>query len=42
MRAALRALRNGEATAVMSFEDLKAAVGFPEYYAEEERYRVKT
>jgi len=42
MRAALRGLRAGGPTAVMSFEDLKTAVGFPEYYAEEERYRVKT
>jgi len=42
MRAALRGLRTGGPTAVMSFEDLKTAVGFPEYYAEEERYRVKT
>ena len=43
MRAALRALRSGEATtAAMSFDDLKAAVGFPAYYAEEERYRLKT
>ena len=42
MRAALRGLRSGGPTAVMSFEDLKTAVGFPEYYAEEERYRAKT
>jgi 2-methylisocitrate lyase-like PEP mutase family enzyme len=42
MRAALRGLRTGGPTAVMSFEDLKTAVGFPEYYGEEERYRVKT
>jgi 2-methylisocitrate lyase-like PEP mutase family enzyme len=42
MRAALRGLRTGAPTTVMSFEDLKTAVGFPEYYAEEERYRVKT
>jgi len=39
MRAALRGLRSGAPTAVMSFEDLKTAVGFPEYYAEEERYK---
>ena len=42
MRTALRAVRGGEPAAVMSFEDLKAAVGFPTYYAEEERYRSKT
>ena len=42
MRAALHGLRSGAPTAVMSFEDLKTAVGFPEYYAEEERYRSKT
>ena len=41
MRGALRALRKGEATAAMSFEDLKAAVGFPDYYEEEERYRFR-
>jgi 2-methylisocitrate lyase-like PEP mutase family enzyme len=41
MRTALRGLRGGAPTTVMSFEDLKTAVGFPEYYAEEERYRVK-
>jgi len=39
MRTALRRLRSGGPTAAMSFEDLKTAVGFPEYYAEEERYR---
>lgn len=39
MRAALGALRAGTPTpGVMSFEDLKRAVGFPEYYAEEARY----
>jgi 2-methylisocitrate lyase-like PEP mutase family enzyme len=42
MRAALRAMRAGEPRTVMSFEDLKAAVGFPEYYEEEARYRIKT
>jgi 2-methylisocitrate lyase-like PEP mutase family enzyme len=42
MRTALGGLRRGEPTAAMSFEDLKTAVGFPEYYAEEQRYRVKT
>ena len=40
MRAALHELKNGtRASAAMDFEDLKAAVGFPEYYAEEARYR---
>ena len=42
MRSALRGLRAGEPTAVMTFEDLKAAVGFPAYYEEEERYRGTT
>jgi 2-methylisocitrate lyase-like PEP mutase family enzyme len=41
MRTALQGLRTGAPTTVMSFEDLKTAVGFPEYYAEEERYRIK-
>jgi 2-methylisocitrate lyase-like PEP mutase family enzyme len=41
MRAALGGLRRGEPTAAMNFEELKTAVGFPEYYAEEERYRIK-
>ena len=40
MRAALASLRAGETPAgVMSFEDLKRAVGFPGYYEEEARYR---
>lgn len=39
MRAALQAIKHGEKPEVMDFEDLKSAVGFPEYYAEEERYR---
>ena len=39
MRAALKQLQRGEATAAMTFEDLKGAVGFPEYYAEEARYK---
>jgi 2-methylisocitrate lyase-like PEP mutase family enzyme len=40
MRAALLDLRQQRtATAAMDFEALKAAVGFPEYYAEEARYR---
>jgi 2-methylisocitrate lyase-like PEP mutase family enzyme len=40
MRAALHELRDGRAAAAaMDFEALKAAVGFPQYYAEEARYR---
>ncbi len=40
MRSALVSLKRGEAPAgIMNFEDLKQAVGFPEYYAEEARYR---
>jgi 2-methylisocitrate lyase-like PEP mutase family enzyme len=39
MRAALESLRRGERPpAVMDFEALKTAVGFPEYYEEEARY----
>ena len=41
MRLALRSLRAGERpAAAMDFEELKAAVGFPDYYAEEARYRI--
>jgi 2-methylisocitrate lyase-like PEP mutase family enzyme len=40
MRGALRRLKAGEAPpAVMDFEQLKQAVGFPAYYAEEARYK---
>jgi 2-methylisocitrate lyase-like PEP mutase family enzyme len=40
MRTALRSLRNGETPAgIMDFEGLKSAVGFPEYYADEARYK---
>ena len=40
MRAALQSLARGErAAAAMEFPELKAAVGFPEYYAEEARYK---
>jgi len=40
MRDALRQLKAGQrASAAMDFEALKSAVGFPEYYAEEARYR---
>jgi 2-methylisocitrate lyase-like PEP mutase family enzyme len=39
MRTALESLRRGETPpAVMDFEALKSAVGFPDYYAEEARY----
>ena len=41
MRGALKELHAGRpATMVMDFESLKTAVGFPEYYREEARYRV--
>jgi 2-methylisocitrate lyase-like PEP mutase family enzyme len=40
MRTALASLKRGERPGlVMDFEELKAAVGFPAYYAEESRYR---
>jgi 2-methylisocitrate lyase-like PEP mutase family enzyme len=40
MRGALRSLKGGERPpAVMDFERLKQAVGFPAYYAEEARYK---
>jgi 2-methylisocitrate lyase-like PEP mutase family enzyme len=41
MRSALTNLRRGErAAAAMDFDELKQAVGFPAYYAEEARYKV--
>ena len=41
MRDALHSLKGGKPPAtVMEFEQLKQAVGFPAYYAEEARYRV--
>ena len=41
MREALGQLRAGQrAAAAMDFDALKAAVGFPEYYADEAKYRV--
>jgi len=41
MREALRNLKAGERpSTVMDFEQLKRAVGFPAYYAEEARYKV--
>ena len=43
MRAALASLRRSERPgSAMDFEDLKKAVGFPAYYAEEARYALKT
>ena len=43
MREALRAIRAGNAPErVLDFADLTAAVGFPEYYAEERRYAPKS
>jgi 2-methylisocitrate lyase-like PEP mutase family enzyme len=40
MREALHSLKHQRSPEhVMNFEDLKTAVGFPEYYAAEERYR---
>ena len=40
MRAALQQLKRGErAAAAMEFADLREAVGFPAYYAEEARYK---
>ena len=40
MRSALVSLKRGDTPAsIMDFEELKKAVGFPEYYAEEARYR---
>jgi 2-methylisocitrate lyase-like PEP mutase family enzyme len=38
MRTALASLRGSQPTTAMDFEDLKTAVGFPAYYAEEARY----
>jgi 2-methylisocitrate lyase-like PEP mutase family enzyme len=41
MRVALASLARGERpAAAMEFAELKQAVGFPEYYAEEQRYKV--
>ena len=42
MREALAALKQGTAPRnILDFEDLKTAVGFPDYYGEETRYRSK-
>jgi 2-methylisocitrate lyase-like PEP mutase family enzyme len=38
MRAALACIQRGEAADVLDFQELQAAVGFPGYYAGEERY----
>ena len=39
MREAFASLKRGQRPpAAMEFEELKRAVGFPEYYAEEARY----
>jgi len=40
MRAALRSLKAGEPPATMDFDQLKQAVGFTDYYAEEARYKL--
>ena len=41
MRAALASLARGERpAAAMEFDELKQAVGFAEYYAEEARYKL--
>lgn len=40
MQTALAALKKGEKTDLMDFEELTKAVGFLEYYAEEEKYRI--
>ncbi|HRD48965.1 MAG: isocitrate lyase/PEP mutase family protein [Candidatus Competibacter sp.] len=39
MQTALARIQRGEIAEVLTFTDLQAAVGFPEYYAGEERYR---
>jgi hypothetical protein len=39
-RCAARGLEAGEPPATMDFDELKRAVGFPAYYAEEARYRL--
>ena len=40
MQASLAALKNGEETKVMGFNELTKAVGFDDYYKEEEKYRL--
>ncbi len=39
MRVALENLQQGRQTPGLDFQQLQAAVGFPEYYAEEDRYK---
>ena len=39
MRAALTSIQRGETAEVLDFREVQAAVGFPDYYASEERYR---
>ncbi|MBK7983528.1 MAG: isocitrate lyase/PEP mutase family protein [Candidatus Competibacter sp.] len=40
MRAALDRIQQGETAEVLDFQEVQAAVGFSDYYAGEERYRV--
>ncbi len=40
MQLSLHALKNGDTPKTMGFEQLTSAVGFPEYYKEEEKYRL--
>jgi 2-methylisocitrate lyase-like PEP mutase family enzyme len=41
MREALNSMRKGEKPrGLLNFEELQAAVGFPEYYREEDRYKL--
>lgn len=40
MRAALECIQRGETADVLDFHDVQAVVGFPDYYADEERYRL--
>ena len=39
MRSALASIKQGQSADVLSFEDLKTAVGFTDYYEAEERYK---
>lgn len=41
MQASLFALKNGQKSDVMDFNQLTQSVGFPEYYQQEEKYRTK-
>lgn len=40
MQSALGRLQRGEAVEVLQFSELQAVVGFPQYYAGEDRYRI--